>query len=107
MRFYDRETIRGIMIPRLADIHPLIMIGWIHWTKKRVNYSGYIESEGGMMDICWITQYYAAFVSILSLLHFLNIFCVNPLETENCIAFLVLYVEKFHNPLIIYEKADP
>ena len=64
-RFYNRETLRGIRMSRLAEIPPLYHNCLRSLDQKRVNYLSSIEAKGVMKDICWITQNYAAFVSLV------------------------------------------
>ena len=62
-RFYTRETIWGIRVSPIARLKFLtfFMIGWDDWIKKRVNY---IEVKRGLIDVCYITQNNALFVSL-------------------------------------------
>ena len=43
---------------------PFIVIGWVHWILKRVNYLSCIEGKGGLQDIPFIAQYTTLFFFI-------------------------------------------
>ena len=50
--FYNRKTIRGVRISRLAKVPP-IYHNWLgSLNEKRVNYLSSIEGKGGKKELC-------------------------------------------------------
>ena len=48
MKFYTKETIRGIRISPLAEVLPFLVIGWDHWNRKRATYIFELKRSKGL-----------------------------------------------------------